>query len=264
MNRKHIVLQNRDFALLKALSDYRYLSTSQLRDKFFTNGPFVYRRLKKLYEYGLITRIQREIVGQASELIHALTSEGAKQLGTHLGILSSNFTTHKKASRQLLEHELMLNAFRLAFEKATDMQNGLSIRQWDTKYRICLVGKKTLIPDAYVVLSTPKGKTHFFVEIDRFTESPSKVFRQKLQTYAHYHSSGQFSKECNAKVFRVLTVTLHDHARTTLMRVCSSIHPQPLFWFSQLTKIQANDVLIDNIWLRLDHPQKHTSLYSPA
>lgn len=264
MNRKHLVLQKRDYALLKALSDYRYLSTSQLRNKFFTNGPFIYRRLKKLTDYGLITRIQREIVGQASELIHALTPEGAKQLGAHLSVPTHDLTTHRKASRQLLEHELMLNEFRLAFEKSTERQNGLSILQWDTKYRIHLAGKKILIPDVYVILSTPKGNTHFFVEIDRFTESPSKVFRKKLHTYAQYHSTGRFTEECHAKAFRLLTITLHEHALTTLMRVCSTVHPHPLFWFSYQTKIQGKDVLTDNIWLRLDHPQKHTSLYSPA
>ena len=47
--RGFLMLQERDYQLLAALDDYAYLTTTQIKEKFFTQGSFVYRRLKKTY-----------------------------------------------------------------------------------------------------------------------------------------------------------------------------------------------------------------------
>ena len=261
MHRKHLSLQPRDYALLQALSDYRYLTTTQLRDMFFSKGPFIYRRLKKLADYGLLTRIQREIIGSSSEFVHALSPDGAHHLSHHLGLPTSTFTIHRKASRNLLEHELALNVFRLAFEQAVGLHNDLNIEKWDTKFRIRLPNHTTLIPDAHVVLTTPRGKTHFFVELDRFTESIHRVFRKKLVTYAAYHQSGRFITDCQAKLFRVLVITSHAHAVTLLTSACHNIIPSGIFWFTHQNLIEIKQVLTGNIWQRLDRPNSLSALY---
>ncbi len=230
---------------------------------FFTKGPFIYRRLKKLADYGLIVRIQREVVGKASELVHALVPEGARHLGLRLGVPASTFTVHRKAGRQFLEHELALNEFRLAFERAVHLhQAGLAIEQWDRRRKLRVPGRKTLIPDAYVTLLTPKGKTHFFVELDRFTESVSRVFRNKLETYAAYHKSGNFIRESGAKFFRVLTITVHEHAVSTLLAASQNIAPQAIFWFTHQALVETDSVLSGPIWKRADQPETFSSLYT--
>lgn len=262
MHRKHLSLQPRDYALLKALSDYRYLTTTQLRKMFFSKGPFIYRRLKKLADYGLLTRLQREIIGSSSELVHALSQEGAHHLSHHLGLPTSKFTIHRKASRNLLEHELALNVFRLAFEQAIEHHKDLEVEEWDTKYRIRLPSHTTLIPDAHVRLTTPRGKTHFFVELDRFTESVHRVFRKKLETYAAYHQSGHFITDCQAKLFRVLIITSHENAVTLLTSACNNIIPPEIFWFTRQDLVNAKQVLTVNIWQRLDQTNLLSALYT--
>ena len=261
MHRKHLALQERDYALLKALSDYRYLTTSQLRGMFFSKGPFVYRRLKKLADFGLTTRLQREIVGSSAELVHALALEGARYLGQRSGRPTSIFTIHRKASRALLEHELALNAFRLAFEQAVQAQDDMLIEQWDTKHKLSIPGNKVLIPDAYVLLTTLRGRTHFFVELDRGTESASRTFRAKLQSYALYYRSGSFTRENGDKVFRVLTVTVHEQAIKTLLAASKGITPSSIFWFTHQGQVSKEIVLTGTIWKRADRPEDDTALY---
>ena len=262
MHRKHLSLQPRDYSLLQALSDYRYLTTTQLRKMFFSKGPFIYRRLKKLADYGLLTRLQREIIGSSSELVHALSQEGAHHLSRHLGVPASTFTIHRKASRNLLEHELALNVFRLAFEQAVESHKDLKVENWNTKYRIRIPSHTTLIPDAHVVLATPRGKTHFFVELDRFTESIHRVFRKKLETYAAYHQTGRFITDNQAKLFRVLIVTSHEHAVALLTSACSNIIPPEIFWFTHQNMIDENHVLTSKIWQRLDQSNLLSALYT--
>ncbi len=259
--RQHLVLQERDFAVKKALSDYRYLSTSQLQTMIFGGGTFIYRRLKKMEDFGLIVRLQRDIIGEASELIHALTSEGARLLAEKTGAPASAFTVHRKGSRAFLEHQLALNEFRLGFEQAVKDNGDLSIDRWDTNPRLRVSEGKTLFPDGYVVLSTPHGRTHFFIELDRCTESVSRVFREKLVNYAAYHRSGRFAKEYRARTFRVLTITLNHHAMTTLQAASHGIAPAPMFWFTCQALVTPESILNAAIWRRADQPGNTTALY---
>jgi len=261
MHRYHLVLQERDYALLKALSDYRYLSTSQIQGIFFSKGPFVYRRLKKLADYGLIVRLQREVVGEASELIHALAPEGARQLGLKMGVPASTFTVHRKASRSFLEHGLALNEFRLAFEQAVHVQEDMTIERWESRHKLGIPGGKTVIPDACVILNTPRGQTHFFVELDRYTESASRVFRAKLQHYALYQKSGAFLQQSGTRLFRVLTVTVHKQAVKTLLAASKNLTPSSIFWFTHQGRITPESVLTGIIWKRADRPEDGTALY---
>ncbi|MEE9213627.1 MAG: replication-relaxation family protein [Thermodesulfobacteriota bacterium] len=54
----------------------------------------------------------------------------------------------------------------------------------------------TLIPDAYFALKTLKGKAHFFLEVDRNTQTASKAFRQKMKGYKIYFERGLFQFPC--------------------------------------------------------------------
>ena len=261
MRRQHLVLQDRDYALLKALSDYRYLSTSQIRARFFSKGPFVYRRLKKLADHRVIVRLQREVVGEAAELVHALSPEGARHLAQHTGRSVSEFAMHRKASRFFLEHELALNRFRFAFEEAVEKEPEVTIDQWTIKHSLPIPGGKKLIPDAYVILATPRGRAHFFVEVDQGTEPVPRIVREKLYRYAAYQHGGQFEKETGVRLFRVLTVTRSERTADRLLQSARQVAPPCLFWFSKQELVTAEAVLITPIWYRADRPDRPDALY---
>ncbi|MCH7950968.1 MAG: replication-relaxation family protein, partial [Candidatus Dadabacteria bacterium] len=221
---ERLELSPRDIEILRSVYTYRFLTSSQLTKMFFPSKSFADRRLRKLYDHGFLDRIQRPVTEGKCELLYALWTEGARVLSRKIKISREELGWSKSKNRvggEFLEHELEVTQFRLALEEACRNNNGYSLKEWRNKEELKLkkgnisYGEKIrdrgksiiLIPDAYFVLHTPKGIAHFFLEIDRYTETASKVFRRKMHGYKMYFERGLFRDRFGGKNFRVLTVT---------------------------------------------------------
>ena len=119
--------------------------------------------------------------------------------------------------------------------------------------------KRILIPDAYFVLRSQKGRAHFFLEIDLYTESASKTFKQKMQSYKLYFERGLFQERYGAKNFRVLTIVPNNIRLTSLLQATRELGTGILFWFT-VSSIVSPDTIFKNIWRRADKPKESVGL----
>ena len=118
---------------------------------------------------------------------------------------------------------------------------------------------RVLIPDSYFVLSTSKARAHFFLEIDLYTETASKVFKQKMQSYKLYFERRFFQERYDAKNFRVLTIVPNTTRLTSLLQATGTLGMGILFWFTTSSLISSENIF-KNIWRRADRPKESVAL----
>lgn len=269
---ERLELNPRDMEILQSVYTYRFLTSTQLAKMFFSSKSFAYRRLRKLYDHGFLDRIQRPVTEGKSELLYSLWTEGARVLSKKLNMSRQELGWSKSKNRvrgEFLEHELEVTRFRLAIEEACKNNEGYSLMEWRNKEELKFkkgnisYGEKVrergkniiLIPDAYFVLQTPKGTAHFFLEIDRDTETASKVFKRKMKGYKMYFERGLFRKRFGGKNFRVLTVTTNSMRLTSLVKVTGEFGLGIVYWFATSNVITPEKIL-GEIWIRADTQRK--------
>jgi hypothetical protein len=76
-------------------------------------------------------------------------------------------------------------------------------------------GSGVLKPDAYLVTITPTFEDHWFIEVDRATESSSTILR-KASTYEQYERTG-IEQERLGLFPRVLWVAPHERRKSQLV-----------------------------------------------
>ncbi|MGH7890273.1 MAG: replication-relaxation family protein, partial [Thermodesulfobacteriota bacterium] len=265
---ERLELNPRDIEVLKSVYTYRFLTSTQLTKMFFTSKSFADRRLRKLYDHGFLDRIQRPVTEGKCELLYALWTEGARVLSRKLKTSREELGWSKsknKVGGEFLEHELEVTRFRLALEEACKNTDGYSLKEWRNKEELKLkkgsisYGEKIrerrkniiLIPDAYFVLNTPKGIAHFFLEIDRYTETASKVFRRKMNGYKIYLERGLFRERFGGKNFRVLSVTTNNTRLTSIVKVTSELGLGIVYWFTT-SNVITPETILGEIWIRAD------------
>jgi len=267
---ERLELSPRDVEILKSVHKYRFLTSTQLTKMFFKSKSFADRRLRKLYDHGFLDRIQQPVTEGKGELLYSLWTEGARVLSRKLKKSREELGWSKSKNRvrwEFLEHELEIGRLRLALEEACKHQSGYSLEEWKNKEELkfrkgnVAFGEKirergrkiSIIPDAYFVLSTPKGRGHFFLEIDRYTVTASKVFRNKMTGYKIYFERGLFQERFSARNFRVLTVTINATRLKSLINSTRELGSGIMFWFTTSNMISPETIFKD-IWVRADKP----------
>ena len=76
-------------------------------------------------------------------------------------------------------------------------------------------GAGVLKPDAYLATVTPEFEDHWFIEVDRATESTTTIVR-KAAVYERYHRTG-IEQEHHGVFPRVLWVTPHEQRKAQLV-----------------------------------------------
>ncbi|MGB7290942.1 MAG: replication-relaxation family protein [Thermodesulfobacteriota bacterium] len=268
---ERLELSPRDVEILKSVHMYRFLTSTQLTKMFFKSKSFADRRLRKLYDHGFLDRIQQPVTEGKGELLYSLWTEGARVLSRKLKKSREELGWSKSKNRvrwEFLEHELEIGRFKLALEEACKNRSGYSLIEWRNKEELkfrkgnVAFGEKirhhgrkiSLIPDAYFVLNTPKGKAHFFLEVDRYTVSASKVFKEKIKGYKMYFERGLFQERFGAKNFRVLTVTTNSTRLKSLIKAVSDVGLGIIFWFT-ISKMISPERIFNEIWVRTDKPK---------
>ena len=272
-----LVLTDRDREIVRTVYRFRFLTSSQLVEMFFPSKSKADRRLRELFDHGYLDRIDRPTTGGKAELIYALWKEGAKLLCAEQGIAKGDLNW--KPSRNNIrperqQHELDIVSFHLAMDRSVRETPGVSWMFWKDRQEIVSQkswelsnvgsskgGKLKLIPDAFFGLQTPKGKTVFFLEVDRGTEAP-RVFREKLLAYQLAFERGLVQKMTGLKAFRVLTITVSESRQRRLIDLTASMRHPLLFWFTIIEALYSDDSLTGVIWRAGQAPAQQVPLYS--
>lgn len=278
-----MILQDRDVEILKALHEYRFLTTTQVADLFFCSKSKALRRLRQLYDNGLVARIFRPVVVGSAEIIYCLDSYGVSVLTQHLGIDREDIDWSRRSFTRLkslfLDHALEVNRFRIALCLAVRDDPGSGLLDWKYDNELQTKNEKGILisdkvtdpdnrtkkirvtPDAFFGLSTPRGRAYFFLEADLGTED-NYQFKKKMQGYLRYYMDGHYQSKYGHNAFRVLTTTtakrLPNLVRTTQKAVIDK-RLQTMFYFADREHI-APEGILNQIWRAADEPETVTSI----
>jgi hypothetical protein len=215
-NLKPIQIKDRDKEVLRAVCDYRILSTEQIYRLLFPSISRARKRLFQLWQHGYLDRLVKPIrLGEGSSIfLYSLTKKGVSLLeSTGFGHLKS--VRNHKISREFSEHTIRTNDFRLCLELACRNSDAVMFQNWkqgkDLKIRIPVNLKSTaksivLIPDAYFELNSGGRKYVFFLEIDRGTADLGRI-KSKIIAYLSLWNDKTPASNMSLQSFRVLYVT---------------------------------------------------------
>lgn len=274
-------LTERDKEIVKTVYDYRVLRQDQVQTLFFGDNPgakaAAQRRLVKLYDYRFLERYFLPTRGglMSSPILYGLDKRGAELLRAEFGYDDLRwYPSSKELKDDFLEHTLAIADFRVSATVACK-KLGYDLLTWkgeaELKADYDRVNVRTakgysrsvsVIPDSYIALSTPLGKTHFFLELDRGTMT-TRRFQGKVEAYVAYYRSGEYQRRYGTQSLRILTVTLGEGRLTNLKRVTEGVKDTNWFWFGLLSQMDAERVLSAPIWQVAGQAQ-HRVLIGPV
>lgn len=274
-------LTARDQEILRAVYEYRALTTKQISDLLFvppdateTRPPSsrCTYRLKLLYHHGfLIRREQPQTLADGRKpFLYQLDTRGAEFLGEREdgGIQALDWQPDEVLSPLFLEHLIASNDVRVAITRCA-ARHGFSIEKWldertlkqvQTKDTVVLTnaqGKRqtaSVVPDGYFHLITGEHHYHNFVEIDRSSVTGSsknwtrRTWARKIQAFIEYYRSGKYHARYHTKSMRILTVTTGQKRLENLLAITQEVGGKARFWFTTFERILHADILVDPIW----------------
>jgi hypothetical protein len=261
-NPQPIRLTERDLNIIKAVYEYRVLTTQQLQSLFFPSMHQAYNRLAALYHHGFLDRSFMGVYTDMmnTPILYVLDRKGAELLQAHYGADVAWNSSHKQVSIQFLDHTLAINTVRIAVSQACEALPDCELIEWRSESdlkgdydRVTIQttsGKSksvSLIPDSYFVLQTPLGNAHFFLELDRGTMT-SKRFKQKIFAYMQYYKTGKYQNRFQTKSLRILTVTTSQARADNLKVATESAKGKQRFWFTILAHTTPDSILTAPIW----------------
>lgn len=198
---KKIFLMSRDFNILWALARMGSLRTQDLGRLFFGSGSGANKRLRVLFDAGLI---EVSVASLAQENVYTLAPKGKEALQGRFPQEVFRFAPTGKLNR---EHLHALNAFRISLVLAV-RKAGLQLSffrpEWELKRESNpnLIG---LVPDALFEIEDKSGRRFTYaLEVDLGTEDPAYFGKTKIRRYAAFLASGlPFYGEKKARVLIV-------------------------------------------------------------
>jgi hypothetical protein len=258
---------------------------AQLAALLQKNKPAVRKRIRDLKKRGFVKVTANEFghsFGRPESLI-GLSEQGADSLKENK--LIAEDVAHEDigpVSPRLINHQLLLNWFRIHLEQTRQAIEGLRIRF--LAYNSPLVprgpdgsvittdcspiGRKTVrevkfTPDAVFATthSTVNKTLLFFLEVDCNTETLSspqrdmKDIRQKILKYQWYFQSLKYKRyeaifeTCNLRGFRVLFLTKTVGRLAALCKLTQEMQPSRFIWLTEQERMFTYGVSA-NIWAR--------------
>jgi Replication-relaxation len=218
-------LSERERAVLTSVDQFRFLTTGQLQTLHFgdhateTAGARIGRRvLARLAELRVIEHLERRIGGiraGSASYVWRVGATGDRLLRQASG--EGRRARRKEPSPRYLDHALAIADCYIALVLAA-RRGEVELQAVETEpgcWRRFLGGSgapETLKPDLYLVTAAGEFEDHWFVEVDRSTESLNTLLRKCAQ-YERYGRTGR--EQAAAGVFpRVLWVVM-DKSRAT-------------------------------------------------
>ena len=254
-------LTERDVEIIEAVYQYRVLRQDQIEVLFFNSKNAAQRVLARLYDHGFLERKFLPVLYGRSPTLYVLDRRGAELLRSERGYEDLVwYSSNKDLKTDFIEHTAALNDFRLSVVVAARRQ-GLEVITWASesqlkgdydRVRIATSRRSvSVIPDGYFALATPLGKAHFFVEIDRGTETLRR-FKQKVRAYVAYHESGAYEQRYGTKSLRILTVAGGAGRLANLLAATEEVTEETRgrrrFWFALATDLTPQTVLTQPVW----------------
>lgn len=225
-------LDSKNFEILETIFKSKFMTASQIQRIFFTensnnshNLRTCNRRLKKLQGHGIIDCLERRIGGARAGSrgsVWTITSAGYQ-------LLKLDNLELKASRRRLMEPSILFLEHTLAISEAytrlkeLDRQKKIELlevqhepRSWRTYLD---KGVATYLkPDLYVSLALDEYVDHYFLELDRATEPPSKCIVQ-AKRYVLYANSGIEARQNENGVFPfVVWIVPNEKRREQLIR----------------------------------------------
>jgi hypothetical protein len=233
-------LSDRDLAIMRSLAALHYVTTRQLeRLHFQGTGMTVLaatrgarRTLARLYELGLVDRLERRIGGVragSAAYVLRLSPPGARLLD------DSNRRRSREPTLAHLAHVLDVAELVVRLHEHA-RAGGVEIIAVETepacwRTLIGLHGGRVLLkPDLRLTLGVGHHELHWFVEIDRGSEHRPALVR-KISTYlAAWRDGGE---QARAGIFpRVLWVVPDERRAAVIEQVCGSTTGVPVGMFA--------------------------------
>jgi hypothetical protein len=283
-----VELRTRDREIIRALYEYRFLTTQQLY-RLFPEGNYhaLTARLAKLYYAGYVERPISQIVSRLLEgeryLIYCIGERGFEVLQRAYGIAKrdSQWYYRRDTMREnYLTHTIGVNNFSIALKQSTlaHADEILSVGDWQGAGKTLLDSvadgstRLSINPDGFYGWQFLKEKTpnkiYSFFEYDRGTMSLKRVAR-KYRAYWLYRGKA-VKKKHEIERFLVLTVVTHESRRRDLLEVCQSTkispHPAVMFWFALEREINYDEPrsILGKIWHTPDKDALSQSLLPEA
>lgn len=217
-------LSERDWLVLRSLDEHRYLLTSQLQRLHFAHhaSPLAgiracIRALDRLRHLRLVTRLARQIGGRDSGsrgFVWTLDAVGYRLLRRE----ADEPTTRRRRFEPtilFLKHTLAVAELRVQLDEAA-RAGPIELERVETEPTCWreYVGPHgqpaTLKPDLALVTATGDYEDHYFVELDRGTESIRTVLAKCAQ-YEAYRGSGR--EQAAHGVFPLVVWSVPDDKR---------------------------------------------------
>lgn len=258
-----MILTERDKRIVEAVYQCRVLRQDQIHRLFFgTSKAASQRRLALLYHHGFLNRVFLTVRASymLSPALYMLDRRGAELLRSELGY--DDLTWKSKShdvGQPFLEHTLAINDVRVAATIASK-KHGYSLLTWRSEadlkaeYDRVVIQEKnsgkqlvSLIPDSFFVVETTRGKSPFFLEVDRGTETTGR-FQTKVRAYQAYVQSGAYEKRYGYKSIRVLTVTFSRKRLDSLKSATGEAGGKERYWFALHSDIHSYTLFDEPIW----------------
>lgn len=273
---RSFVVTEREVEILKALNQFRYLRTGQVKRLVFANNSSpqsARRRLRFLYDAGYIDRLVPYVrAGHGgAEVVYHLARKG-EQLLKDLGIDVLRPTKTGQVRHQFLHHALEMSEFRLNLQLALrkhddvalhrficdfELKSHISRRKSRFDYRLFdevqdpkTKRKFVVYPDGLIILKATKDtekRALILLEIDRSTE-PLRKIQEKFLGYRHYYRQKKFAKFGKFARLRILFQTTSCKRLKNMAKSIHDYEDSHLVWFSTRDQISEDSLLTHSIW----------------
>jgi len=220
-------LSDRDRAILQSLADYGLLQTGHLRQLHFTDhatteaaASICRRTLRRLSQPRLVEAIEHRVGGiraGSDAIVWRLGPAGDRLL--RAGDPDAPRSRRREPSLRFLQHRLMV-ADVACILTTTAPTDGFELVRVDPEpaswrtYTGVHGARETLKPDLYAITAAGEYEDHWFIEVDRGTESIPTLLKQ-CRAYQTYHRSGR--EQSTVGIFpRILWLLPDTHRRDRL------------------------------------------------
>ena len=194
-----------DTQILYFLSQARFATTNQLARLFFASSmraDTAIRRtnfaLQSLKKAGLVSHLKRRIGGArrgSASYVWQITFQGLKFLKNQDETVVLRYKNKYDPTQHHVEHTLAITEIFVETLEPVRNSEKLSLEifsfepnSWRSYQKLSGIGR-TLKPDAYLELVNHDYEDHYFLEIDRSTESLARVVNT-CKKYIEYYRSG--------------------------------------------------------------------------
>jgi len=249
-----MILQRRDKDIILSVYENRFLRRDQIERLFFGNTASCNQRLMKLYQNKYLDRLFQPVSFGSTQAVYGLDKRGADIVALELGVDRSEIHWKRRDNRVeflFLEHTLDIAEFRLCLMKAIQKDRTADILFWQREGKELQdrvenpKGNSNYLPinpDAFFGIQTAEGKSFYFVEIDRGTES-NRRFIKKITAYKQYWKTKKYQDRYNFRSFRVLIVTTTQKRLNNLLTKTGEAGGKNMFLFTTKASIKEKAII---------------------